>query len=286
MYGAKRKNYVFNGPAVYEIELSYTVIPTLEVEDSIFGNMPEPLQKKVEVAPKQYGAKMTFDEGEDTFHSNYIIYGKDGKVLLSSKGNACYSQVLSGYGGMEALEVWFPEHEQAGKYVRDLVNWILNSETFGKVFITKDYDQGVENGFKVDIHQPTNLIFMNLAALRYPWESGQSDCYEWYYPQFIDDGFTIEQALYLSVNFDIRGGKLVNAGYNTNHIPFPQGLLFEQLTLGYFEVQKGTMYERSSSVGVSYCWGDGSYQWGSMVLQPNHNYDEENISHLKKKLKR
>ena len=123
-----------------------------------------------------YGAKMTFGEGEDTCHSNYIIYGKNGKVLLISKGNACYSTLWSGYEGMEALEVWFPEHEQADKYVRDLVNWVLNSETFGKVFITKDYDEGVESGFKVDIHQPTNLIFMNLAALRYPWESGQSDC--------------------------------------------------------------------------------------------------------------
>lgn len=233
-----------------------------------------------------YGAKIEFYEYEDTCHSNYIIYGKKGKVLLSSKGNACYSRVWGGYGGMEAFEVWFPEHEQADEYVRDLVNWILNSETFGKVFITKDYDEGVENGFKVDIHQPTNLIFMNLAALRYPWESGQSECYEWYYPQFIDDGFTIEQALYLSVNFDIMCGELVNAGYNTNHTPFPHGLPFEQLTLEHFEVQKGTMYEGSSSIGVSRRWGDGSYDWGSMLRLKNYNYDEENISYFKEKLKR
>ena len=233
-----------------------------------------------------YGAKIEFYEDEDTYHSNYIIYGKDGKVLLSSKGNACYSTLWDGYKDMEALEVWFPKHEQEDKYVRDLVNWILNSETFGKVFITKGYDEGIENGFKVDIHQPTNLIFMNLAALRYPWESGQSECYEWYYPQFIDDGFTIEQALYLSVNFDIRDGYLEDASYNTNHTPFPHELPFEQITIEHFKCQEGTMYERSSSIGVSSCWGNGSYGWDSTLRLNNHNYDEENIAYLKEKLKR
>lgn len=233
-----------------------------------------------------YGAKMTFDEDEDTYHSNYIIYGKRGQVLLSIRSNACYSTLWSGYRDMEALEVWFPRHDQEEKYVRDLVNWILNSETFGKVFITKDYDEGVEGGFKVDIHQPTNLIFMNLAALRYPWESGQSECYEWYYPQFIDDGFTIEQALYLSVNFDVKYGELVNAGYNTNHTPFPHGLPFEQITIEHFYCQEGTMYNMSSSIGVSPQWGDGSYDWNSTLRLEDHTYNEETISYLKEKLKR
>ena len=234
-----------------------------------------------------YGAKIVFGEYEDTCHSNYIIYGKGGKVLLSRKDSACYAVVWGGYDGMEALEIWFPKHEQADKYVRDLVNWILNSETFGKVFITKDYDEGIENGFKVDIHQPTNLIFMNLAALRYPWESGQSECYEWYYPQFIDDGFTIEQALYLSVNFDIRGGQLMDANYNTNHTPFPHELPFEQITIEHFNCQEGTMYEQSSSIGVSSQWAGGAYEdWGYSLKLSHYTYNEKTISYLKNKLKR
>lgn len=218
-------------------------------------------------------------------HSNSVVWDKDGKILDRANNMPCYSHLWSGIKGAEKLCVFFPKHPDEDTHVRELVEWILNHPTFGGVFKTKEYDEGMENGFEVDLHQPTNYIFMCLAALRMPWEAGNSFRYCWEYNTYKDLGFSVEEAFYLAVMRDVI---LHNSGsvdfercnYNNNHIPFPTYTSFRNYLLGNFKKQEGTMYENSSYAGVSGSWSVGDNKT-ERSLYTRYNTTEDMVKAFK-----
>lgn len=186
-------------------------------------------------------------------HSHYIIGYGDGKEDFETN-RACYSGLWNGVRGMEYLKLVFPDHRNPaiGAYVQ----WLLNSDLFGEAFLTKDWEEGINNGFEIDIHQPTNFLFSAMAAIRFPWESEEQDG-TWSWGDYRELGFSERQSLFLSINAVVIAGELVEASYNSNHLPMPRLLSFNKYYPQHFRRQNGTMYQCSSSMGVSECWGYG-----------------------------
>src|SRR5690606_28443357 len=110
---------------------------------------------------------------------------------------------------------------------------------------------GLDKGFEVNIHQPTNFLFSSMAALRMPWEQHYIGyCSDFPFGQFRKMGFSEKQSFYLCIQATIRGDNLVHNDYNDNHIPIPRDLGFDKYRPKNFKRQKGTMYDRAQSTGV------------------------------------
>lgn len=213
-------------------------------------------------------------------HSNFTVVLKSGESF-NSLSDACYSMLWSGYPDMTELYLWFPERNIKG--LKEYVDWLLNSEIFGDAFLTKSYEEGMEKGFQVDIHQPTNYLFMSMAGLRFPWEC--ENCEPWCWGQFVEDGFTEVEALFLTVNSTIDEGKLHRAMYNSNHLPIPRTTHLKHYKKDSFNIQVGTMFEGVSSKGVEYNWpsfgckmfsilGGEKDKWGEYTIPVQYNPEE------------
>lgn len=224
---------------------------------------------------------------EEHSHSNTRIVLEGGEEVID-KNYACYSHVWSGHPGMAQLFLHF--HERGGSY-KEYVEWVVNSKLFGGGFKTKSFDEGVENGFEVNIHQPTNYLFMCFSAIRYPWEADVEHSVNYYdgyyYPEFRKAGFTKKQSFFLMNNFILdEEGCISENHYNSNHIPIPRGVPYKHYKLANFRKQKGSMIEGAESKGVSRNWLNGRWQYGSPDLgevgvRSGDPFNQETIQRLK-----
>lgn len=79
---------------------------------------------------------------------------------------------------------------------KEILEWIVKGEQWGKAFITKDLDEGIAKGFIVDVDQPSAMTHGALCAIRFMYEQKHRMSI---YKQARKRGCTIPEAYLLSV---------------------------------------------------------------------------------------
>lgn len=127
---------------------------------------------------------------------------------------ACYSSVYHNTG--EELTIYHPF-----PHLVDLpyMDWVINSDFFGKNFITKDAEEGVHYGFKARLNGETTADrVIGFVALRFPLEFKLGDSWS----KFRAIGLTEMESLWLMHWFNASSGKLVPWSGNSNHYCLPK----------------------------------------------------------------
>lgn len=218
--------------------------------------------------------------------SHFDIYQKEGvkEVVRKFRNEACYSRLWGGWMGMTRLKLIFPKNPDES--TKECVTWILSSDLFGDAFITKDFEEGMAEGFEIDLDQPTNFLFSAFAAIRMPWEAGHhrwGAC--WFFKNFLEAGFSARESFFLSCLMGIeKNGLLYGSDYNTNHLPFPRTLKYKDCVPERFARQEGTLAKGSRSKGVTESWGVAGWDYFHEGLTGMSLTNPETIEKINKEL--
>lgn len=171
-------------------------------------------------------------------HSCHIGLDEKGRVELggaSSLNQFCYVDITHGDNACDrfiAAQHPFVLRESSDvDSVREYVNFILNSNMFGRGFITKDCDEGFKSGFEIDTSLNRTYLLTCLSFLRWPFED-KSEC-RWSWATFRNLGYTEIQSLFLarclSIVYDKTGSTRIfreQCKYYGGHVPFKEKPLY------------------------------------------------------------
>lgn len=220
-------------------------------------------------------------------HSSF--YGVDGDKAYYQKEYACYSTIT--YNDQARFDSFWVFHnklvEKDLPNLKEYINFILNSELFGDAFLTKNYENGMKFGFKVNVNQPFSYINSALMYLRWPFECHSVSYhsykkFSWGY--FIKLGFSPLESLRLSRDFMYEDGAIKNNTYNDNHLPFRKNTSLISYKKESFKnvFNKRTFIQLGENQGVSSSW----YQKTGYTNLVNFKCETAFIESCKKILKK
>jgi hypothetical protein len=146
-------------------------------------------------------------------YSQFSYWLADGKTSFF---RGCYGSLISGSGDgeldpIEKLTVFHPFHET---FKRKLVDFVISDDFFGPAFLTKDSEEGLYNGFKINTEIPAYYVLGAIIALRKtflwvgPKENEVSFVWEKYPPL---------EALYLLDQFEFGLEDFWRSSYSRDH---------------------------------------------------------------------
>lgn len=196
-------------------------------------------------------------------HSNFDMF-YNGFRVYKVRAQTCYSKLSYAKAGVKADRLVVYHNKDVLKKIpriREYGNYIINSEWVGGVFITKNFDEGMENGFEIDITQPFSYMLSGMNFLRMPFECYQSSYCKpssWTYPLFRDEGFTIKESVFLNNRYSFIDGEFCKQGFNYNHLPInPHSGLESFRKSGYvYDPKETSLFEGVPKArrGISCTW--------------------------------
>lgn len=135
-------------------------------------------------------------------HICFVYLDSSGGVVESPASEVCYARIVkTPQLAIKKLVLFVPHcvrRDTRTINTREYLDWIINSQMFGRAFITKDVDEGLEKGFRVDTTQNRALVFGALQAFRYGFETSR---FGW--SAYRKMGFSVAESLALSSCFNV-----------------------------------------------------------------------------------
>ena len=208
---------------------------------------------------------------EEFGHSAYWVMFTDGSYNYQGSG-ACYSGLThNNKTAKKAVFFFFDPPEEKQKIAEGWTNFIIQSEFFKDVFITRSYKKGIKDGFEVDVTKPKALVFSAVMMLRMPWEVGFGNSnFSW--PDFVEAGLTQKQALWMMIKYRGKDGEICGHNrYNKNHVPLPQTLSWENFSRKSFcqEEEEG-WNKMSGAQKIRESWDERAAYGNSHSIPPEH----------------
>lgn len=155
-------------------------------------------------------------------HSNLDGF-LEGELVTCIRQQSCYSNFTYKDGLYDEIVVYHnPEMINKIPAIEYYCNWLLNDEFVGDAFLTKDFHEGMVEGFKLNINAPASYMVSGMNWLRYPFE-----CYQSIYNKFYMWNFHTFMERYNNPNFSLWASRItqnvnsswLSSKYNSNHVP-------------------------------------------------------------------
>tara|TARA_R110000851_G_scaffold115675_4_gene241617 strand:- start:3718 stop:4521 length:804 start_codon:yes stop_codon:yes gene_type:complete len=173
-------------------------------------------------------AKDVQKEGVSSLRSYYIADGEQAFCEV------CYGDIHNthnpldsdedendGFCGDEGVNELIVFHPMQKHFNKELYDWVMSDNIFGKCFLDKDLDNGLLQGWEVDTNQPYDYLLGAMITLRYVFNAGLNCAH---YGSFRDLGASIEEALLISACFTNLSEALSIKAWFSDHEIFPDNL--------------------------------------------------------------
>lgn len=142
----------------------------------------------------------------------------------------CYAAMPIKNGVLSTVLHPFPDHMDIS-----YVNWVLNSDMFGDIFVTKDAEEGMRYGFKYIPKGTKEDTLFKLLALRFFHEFRRAETYT----KLESEGFTPKESFWLlhHLTYSKQQNKFSLFNGNSNHYVIPRDLPFDLFSTEH--VKKG-----------------------------------------------
>lgn len=165
---------------------------------------------------------MDLDNFRKFCRSDLICRGDTAYWVLSQNGLTscggdyeCYGNLYGSYLP-EQLYIWVCQPRNNTE--REYLAFVLNEGMFSKAFITKDLDEGLENGFEINLDLPWTFVYAGMTCLREITSGNYGDPSVW--GEFCKDK---ELAIAFNQNYRIKGEYIFREGFG-EHRCFPSML--------------------------------------------------------------
>lgn len=155
-------------------------------------------------------------------HSNLDGF-LEGELVTKIRNRACYSDFTYVDGVYDKIIVYHnPDMIDKIPDIEYYCNWLLNDEFVGDAFLTKDFYEGMAEGFELNINSHATYMVSGMNWLRYPFECYQSTYnkpYMWNFHTFMERYNNPNFSLFASRNVQNGDSCWTLSKYNSNHVP-------------------------------------------------------------------
>lgn len=149
-------------------------------------------------------------EVEAVGHSSFMCQTVEG-YIITSIGDICYADIFYEYNTINRIVLFLPNHSA-------YVEWLTKKSGCADVFVNKGED-GIKNGFELDLTQPFFLVKAAMISIRLQEEFGEN---WWPWERLVQEGFSAEQAMLLCSYVRYTGSWERKTHYEAGHSAFPR----------------------------------------------------------------
>lgn len=194
-----------------------------------------------------------------------------GKIDQGGIASPCHANLTSMGSGLVMISNWhqrMTDHLKTMPFIKDFAEFLVQRSNFSEAFITKEFDDILENGFIVDCNFPRDFVASACVATRVCYEKPNKAKF---WSMLTKEGLD-ERLAFLTVslisNLELQDKKYLSytISREQNHFAYtptsgPSKEFTENVLKGNYKKDIKTFKEKPGYTGFTYIWGQKFDGW-------------------------